>query len=156
MGMGSYLSLGATAPLCSRSSMSYGSDVHLMVVFPEHLASPLRQTQKSPHLTIFKHQLSATRRERCRELRSSPISQAETLKMVRFQLSLATIFSIEKNASGSGDSRVLCRARRWRCRMCRSLKLTRALKRASTATIQTKTAPFEVALANQLASSQRH
>ena len=57
MVMGSYLSLGATAPLCSRSSMSYGSDVHLMVVFPEHLASPLRQTQKSPHLTIFKHQL---------------------------------------------------------------------------------------------------
>ncbi|OCL09724.1 hypothetical protein AOQ84DRAFT_14939 [Glonium stellatum] len=37
-------------------------------------------------------------RERCRRRRSSPISQAETLKMVRFQLSLAAIFSIEKNA----------------------------------------------------------
>lgn len=37
-------------------------------------------------------------KERCRGLRSSPISQAETLKLVRFQLSLAAIFSIEKNA----------------------------------------------------------
>lgn len=31
-------------------------------------------------------------KERCRGLRSSPISQAETLKLVRFQLSLAAIF----------------------------------------------------------------
>ena len=44
MGMGSYLSLGATAPLCGRSSMLYGSDAHLIVAFPEHLALPLRQT----------------------------------------------------------------------------------------------------------------
>ena len=57
----SYLSLGATAPLRGRSSMPYGSDVHLIVAFIEHLALPSRQMQKSPHLAIFKHQLISVR-----------------------------------------------------------------------------------------------
>lgn len=37
--------------------MPYSSDAHLIVAFLEYLALPLRKTQKSPHLAIFKHQL---------------------------------------------------------------------------------------------------
>lgn len=37
--------------------MPYGSDAHLIVAFLEYLALPLQQTQKSPHLAIFKHRL---------------------------------------------------------------------------------------------------